>query len=248
MDVLLIFVRAAFFPSTCCSIEGIIQAGLFSAVSSTFIDNMQSSLTPSASDATNALLKILVIKIDNTTFLLQEAALLVWIDPSSTTIWIQTLAYMSLSSSLLAAFGAVLGKQRLGHFKMSRFGRGALYERCERRQQKLDGLESWHFSTILGPLSSSNLPPALTVFFEHFSCGDIWTLQHTVASVIMATTASGLIFYFFTTVSSLKLPNCPFQKPVCFSMFSNTWCPFKRWFDINGRDTQRLGEASWIGC
>ena len=185
---------------------------MFSAVSSAFIVNMQSSLTPSASDTTNALLKIIVNKIDNTTFSPQEAALPVWTGPSSTTIWIQTLAYMSLSSSLLAAFGAVLGKQWLGHFKTSRFGRGALHERCKRRQKKLDGLESWHFSTIL-----ATLPIFLQLsllFFGIALAGNIWTLQHTVASVIMVTTAFGLIFYFFTIVSSLKSPDCPFQTPV----------------------------------
>ena len=161
---------------------------------------------------TNALLKILVNKIDNTTFPPEEAALPIWTGPSSTTVWIQTLAYTSLSSSLLAAFGAVLGKQWLGHFKTSRFGRGALHERCERRQQKLDGLESWHFSTILAALPIF-LQLSL-LFFGIALAGNIWTLQHTVASVIMATTAFGLIFYFFTIVSSLKSPDCPFQTPV----------------------------------
>ena len=175
---------------------------------------MQSSLTPSASDTTNALLKILVNKIDNTTFPPQEAALPVWTGPSSTTIWIQTLAYTSLSSSLLAAFGAVLGKQCLGHFKTSRFGRGALHERCERRQKKLDGLESWHFSTILATLP--NFLQLSLLFFGIALAWNIWTLQHTVASVIMVTTAFGFIFYFFTIVSSLKSPDCPFQTPVSF--------------------------------
>ena len=212
MDVLLIFVRATFFASTWYPIEGVIQAGLFSAVSSSFIVNMQSSLTPNPSDTTNALLMILINKIDNTTFPPQEATLPVWTGPSSITILIQTLAYASLSSSLLAAFGAALGKQWLGHFKTSRFGRGALHERCERRQKKLDGLESWHFKTIL-----ATLPIFLQfslLFFSIALAGNIWTLQQTVASVIMATTAFGLIFYFFTIVSSLKSPDCPFQTPV----------------------------------
>jgi Family of unknown function (DUF6535) len=173
---------------------------------------MQPSLSPVASDTTNSLLKILINKIDNTTFPAPEAALPVWTGPSPTTIWIQTLAYTSLSSSLLAAFGAVLGKQWLGHFKTSRFGRGSLHERCERRQKKLDALEAWHFSTII-----ASLPIFLQIsllFFGIALAANIWTLQHTIASVIMATTAFGFIFYFFTVVSSLKSPDCPFQTPV----------------------------------
>jgi Family of unknown function (DUF6535) len=126
---------------------------------------------------------MLIDKIDNDTFM--EATLPVWIGPSFTTIWIQTLAYMSLSTSLLAAFGAVLAKQQwLGHFKTSRFGRGALNERCQRRQQKLDGLEAWDFSTII-----ATLPIFLhlsLLFFGIALAANIWTLQHTVAGVIMA--------------------------------------------------------------
>ena len=192
---------------------GIVQAGLFSAVSSAFIVNMQSSLSPSASDTTNAILMILVNKIDNNTFPAQEATLPVWTGPSNTTIWIQTLAYASLSSSLLAAFGAMLAKQWLGHFKTSRFGRGgALHERCQTRQKKFDGLEAWHFSTVL-----ATLPIFLQLslfFFGVALAANIWTMQHTVASVIMVTTAFGVIFTFFTLVSSLRSPDCPFQTPV----------------------------------
>jgi Family of unknown function (DUF6535) len=194
------------------SIGHIIQAGLFSAVSSAFIVNMQSSLSPIPSDTTNSLLMILINTINSSTFPAQQASLPVWNGPSSTTIWIQTLAYTSLSSSLLAAFGAVLGKQWLGHFKTSRLGRGALHERCQRRQKKLDALDAWYFSTIM-----ATLPIFLQISFLFFGialAANIWTLQHTIASVIMATTAFGFIFYSFTVVSSLRSPDCPFQTPV----------------------------------
>jgi Family of unknown function (DUF6535) len=173
---------------------------------------MQSSLSPITSDTTNALLMILINTVNSSIFPAQQAALPIWTGPSSTTIWIQTLAYTSLSSSLLAAFGAVLGKQWLGHFKTSRFGRGALHERCQRRQKKLDMLETWYFSAIV-----STLPLFLQMsllFFSIALTAHIWTLQHTVASVIMVTMAFGFIFYIFTVVSSLRLPDCPFQTPV----------------------------------
>ena len=173
---------------------------------------MESGLSPNPSDTTNALLKILINKVDNGTFSDHDASLPVWNGPSSTIIWIQALAYASLSTSLLSAFGAVLGKQWLGHFKTSRFGRGSLHERCKRRQQKLDGMESWHFSTIV-----ATLPIFLQLsllFFGIALAANIWIQQHTIASVIMATTAFGAIFYFFTVVASLKSPDCPFQTPV----------------------------------
>ena len=173
---------------------------------------MESSLSPNPSDTTNSLLMILINKIDNSMFPPQEASLPVWNGPSSMSIWVQTLAYTSLSTSLLAAFGAVLGKQWLGHFRTTRFGRGTLQERCQRRQKKLDGLEAWHFGTII-----ATLPIFLQLsllFFGITLAANIWSQQHTVASVIMATTSFGFIFYFFTVVASLKSPDCPFQTPV----------------------------------
>jgi Family of unknown function (DUF6535) len=214
LDVLLIFVGVTFVSlvSTQRAYPRTFQSGLFSAVSAAFIVNMESNLSPNASDTTNALLKVLINKVDNGTFSDQEASLPVWTGPSFTNIWIQTLVYTSLSTSLLAAFGAVLGKQWLGHFKTSRFGQGTLDERCKRRQQKLDGLEAWHFSTIV-----ATLPIFLQLsllFFGIALAANIWNLQHTVASVIMATTAFGLMFYFFTVITSLKTPDSPFQTPV----------------------------------
>ncbi|KAG1843854.1 hypothetical protein C8R48DRAFT_546067, partial [Suillus tomentosus] len=89
------------------------QSGLFSAVSTSFIVAMGSNLSPDPSDTTNALLKQLVqIGLGNLAEAGSKPA-----DPASTwsltapTLWIQMIAYASLSMSLLAAFGAVLGKQ-----------------------------------------------------------------------------------------------------------------------------------------
>ncbi|KIJ43166.1 hypothetical protein M422DRAFT_229136, partial [Sphaerobolus stellatus SS14] len=91
----------------------LIFAGLFSAVSSAFIIQMQSDSQPDPTDLTNSLLTLLVQRalnktISNSPFIL----------PSSSSSGLkpiviaeQALGYVSLSLSLLAAFGAVLGKQ-----------------------------------------------------------------------------------------------------------------------------------------
>jgi Family of unknown function (DUF6535) len=173
---------------------------------------MESNLRPHPSDTTNTLLKILINKVENGTFPEQQAALPIWTGPSHTVVWIQFLAYTSLSTSLVTAFGAVLAKQWLGHFKTSRFGRGALHERCMQRQQKLDGLEAWYFNAIL-----ATLPVFLQlslVFFGIALAASLWTQQHTVPRIIMATAAFGTVFYIYTLVVSLKWPDCPFQTPV----------------------------------
>lgn len=189
-----------------------LQAGIFAAVSSAFIVNLESKLNPDPSDMTNALLKILINKVDNGTFSEQEASLPIWTGLSSTEIWIQTLAYTSLSISLLASLGAVIAKQWLEYFRTSRFGQGPLDDRCKRRQRKLDGLETWQVDAIIAILPSF-LQLAL-LFFGIALSADIWTQQHTIASVIVGTTALGVVFYAFTAVATVISPDCPFQTPM----------------------------------
>ena len=173
---------------------------------------MGSSLSPNPSDTTNALLKILINKVDNGTFSEHDASLPIWLGPPSTVIWIQTLAYASLSASLLSAFGAVLCKQWLGYFNTSRFGKGSLGERCKHRQRKLDELETWQVRTIIDTLPI--LLQLSLLFFGIALSANIWAQAHTVASVIIGTTALGVVFYSFTVIASLKSPDCPFQTPV----------------------------------
>ncbi|KAG2064730.1 hypothetical protein BDR04DRAFT_973703, partial [Suillus decipiens] len=91
----------------------LVFSGLFSAVSSAFIVAMESNLSPDPNDTTHALLKQLVlIGLGNFTAAgsIPAAPASTW-SPSIASIRTQSVAYASLSFSLLAAFGAVLGKQ-----------------------------------------------------------------------------------------------------------------------------------------
>ncbi|KAG1724643.1 uncharacterized protein EDB91DRAFT_1022469, partial [Suillus paluster] len=85
-------------------------AGLFSAVNSTFIVRMQ----PNPGDTTNALLVQLIqitVSGPNAVNDTSNLSSSMGFSFSSSTVWMQTLAYASLAFSVLAAFGAVLGKQ-----------------------------------------------------------------------------------------------------------------------------------------
>ncbi|KAG0698835.1 hypothetical protein DFH29DRAFT_855445, partial [Suillus ampliporus] len=122
-------------------------SGLFSAVSAAFIVAMESNLSSDPSDTTNALLTQLVqLGLGNLTAAgsAPEAPASTW-SPAMSDIRIQMIAYASLSMSLLAAFGAVLGKQWLGYYKSNRYGRGSQDERGKRRQEKYDGIITWYF-------------------------------------------------------------------------------------------------------
>ncbi|KIK40242.1 hypothetical protein CY34DRAFT_60415, partial [Suillus luteus UH-Slu-Lm8-n1] len=94
----------------------LVFSGLFSAVSTSFVVAMQSSLSPNPIDTTNTLIAQLVqIGLGNLAAVPTVPAS-TW-SPSTMTLRIQMIAYTSLSMSLLAAFGAVLGKQWLGYYK-----------------------------------------------------------------------------------------------------------------------------------
>ncbi|KAG0699176.1 hypothetical protein DFH29DRAFT_62225 [Suillus ampliporus] len=182
-------------------------AGLFSAVNSTFIIGMQ----PNPGDTTNALLLHLIqIIADGPNAVDDISNLSSSTDYSSSTVWIQTLAYASLSFSILAAFGAVLAKQWLNSYKAAR-GRGSLEERGMQRQIKLDGLEYFHLPTILQAFFVL-LQISLLLFGLSLSA-NLWTQQTTISSVIICTTAFGILLYGVTIHVSLWRPDSPFQTP-----------------------------------
>ncbi|KAJ8579355.1 hypothetical protein M405DRAFT_718211, partial [Rhizopogon salebrosus TDB-379] len=82
-------------------------AGLFSAVNSTFIVGMQ----PNPGDTTNALMVKLIQITANPNAGYDISNLSSSTSYSSSIAWTQALAYASLAFSVLAAFGAVIGKQ-----------------------------------------------------------------------------------------------------------------------------------------
>ncbi|KAF9780438.1 hypothetical protein BJ322DRAFT_981223, partial [Thelephora terrestris] len=89
----------------------LIFAGLFSAVTSAFIIQVDSKLQPDPSDETAALLRVLIYKIDNTTFGDDVPTLPQWNGPPNVMVHVQAILFASLAASLLAALLAVLGKQ-----------------------------------------------------------------------------------------------------------------------------------------
>jgi hypothetical protein len=190
------------------------QSGLFSAVSTSFIVAMESSLSPDPSETTNALLTQLVqIGLGNFT-----AAGTTPVDPTSTwlpsapLLRIHMVAYASLSMSLLAAFGAVLGKQWLGYYKSNRYGRGSQEERGKRRQEKFDGLVTWYFDAVV-----QSFPVLLQISLLLFGIAlgaNMWYEQPSIAWVIIATTVFGFLFYSLTVMACLISPACPFQTPM----------------------------------
>lgn len=187
-----------------------VKAGLFSAVSSAFIIDVQSDLKPDYHKSTATLIRVLINKLDDTSFPGVDLSALEWTGPNSTLVNVQTLLYASLAVSLLAAFLAMLGKQWLNRYDHIE-KRGSLIDRSRNRQMKLDGMETWGFSFVM-----EGLPLMLQIGLLLLGCAlsrYLWIIDHTIAKMVVGVTSFGVLFYGFIVISGTMSYNCPFQTP-----------------------------------
>jgi hypothetical protein len=168
-------------------------------------------MQPNPGDTTNALMVQLIQITANPNAGYDISNLSSSTSYSSSIAWTQTLAYASLAFSVLAAFGAVIGKQWLNSYKAAR-GRGSLEQRGMKRQWKLDGLEKWHLQGVL-KMFLILLQISLLLFGLSLSA-TMWFKQRAIFIVAIGTTASGILFYIATILVSVSYPNSPFQTPV----------------------------------
>ncbi|KAJ7192652.1 hypothetical protein GGX14DRAFT_577954 [Mycena pura] len=141
----------------------------------------------------------------------------------------QSLFYISLGSTLLAALLAVLGKQWL-MFYSAAGERGTMEARCLERQRKLDGLRKWKFETIL-QMFPLLLQFGLLLFGSALSVY-LWTIHISLAIIVLGLTSLGSSAYIFLLVSTLLSPDSPFQSPLAPLM---AWLlPTTRWMRLRG--------------
>ena len=210
MTTTLIFVSSLYIGSMdTCLIEE--QAGLFSAVASAFIIAVDSQLQPSSGDETAALLRVLIHKIDNTTFGNDVPTLLQRLNPPRRLVRVQAILFASLSVSLFAAFLAMLGKQWLNRYQSIGM-QGSIVDRGQDRQRKLDGIDRWYFDVVV-----ESLPVMLQAALLLLGCAlslYLWGIDTTIASVVVGITSFGFTFYLFIIASGVVSDTCPYQTPV----------------------------------
>ena len=186
------------------------QAGLLSAVTSAFIIEVNSELQPDPNADAAALLRVLIYKIDNTTFGNDIPAIPQWTGPPHTTIQVQAILFASLAASFFSAFLAMLGKQWLNRYA-SIGVRGSAIERSQHRQRKLDGIVNWYFEHVM-----ESLPLMLQIALLLLGCAlsqYLWNIDTTVASVVVGVTSFGVLFYLFIVVGGVASPSFPYQTP-----------------------------------
>ncbi|KAJ7101860.1 hypothetical protein C8R43DRAFT_242608 [Mycena crocata] len=185
--------------------NSLIFAGLFSAVTSAFIIQIQPEFQPGPNATTEALLVFLV---QNITASAVPANLVVAHNVSTIVVVAQCLLYFSLFCTLFAALLAVLGKQWVMYYH-SVDGKGTIAERGLARQRKLDSLERWNFTLIM-EISPLLLQLSLLLFATGLSIY-LWTINHTIAKILVALASLGFILYILIIVLSLVRRDSPFQ-------------------------------------
>jgi len=184
-------------------------------VTSAFVIQVQPQLQLDPNEETAALLRVLIYKIDNTTFGDNIPPIPQWLGPPRTIIQVQAILYASLAASLFSAFLAMLGKQWLNRYA-SIDVRGSAIERSQNRQRKLDGIVTWYFDTVM-----ESLPLMLQFALLLLGCAlsrYLWEIDTTVASVVLGVTSFGVASYAFFVVAGTASVSCPYQTPGTHSL------------------------------
>ena len=148
--------------------------------------------------------------MDNTTFGDDTPNIPRWAGPPYTIVQVQAVLFASLATSLFSAFLAMLGKQWLNRYA-SVDVRGSAIERSQNRQRKLDGVVSWYFDPVMESLPLM-LQAALLLLGLALS-RYLWEINTTVASVVIAFTCSGVLFFFLIVIAGASSVSCPYQTP-----------------------------------
>ena len=188
-----------------------LQAGLFSAVSSAFVIDIQSKLEPDPNEQSAALLRAILFALNQSALPAETATIPpIQEDPPGEVVTASGLMYASLLISLLAAFVAMLGKQWLNRYL--RNTGGSMMERCGDRQRKCEGLEKWPLHLFV-----ESLPVMLQVSLLLLACGlcqHMWSIDTSIAYILIALTAFGISLYLGIVVAGTSSYECPFQTPV----------------------------------
>ena len=179
-------------------------------MTSAFIIQVQPQLQSDPNEETAALLRVLIHKIDNTTFGNDIPTIPQWSGPPHTIVQVQAILYTSLATSLFSAFLAMLGKQWLNKYASIDM-RGSAIERSQNRQRKLDGIVTWYFDHVM-----ESLPLMLQFALLLLGCAlsrYLWEIDTTVASVVLGVTSFGVASYAFFVVAGAASVSCPYQTP-----------------------------------
>ncbi|KAG8919751.1 hypothetical protein FRC00_010951, partial [Tulasnella sp. 408] len=167
------------------------------------------SLVPNPSDRTNALLVLLVTRADNST--LTSADLNPPFSATQSSIVANCFLYGSLCCSLIAAVGAMLGKEWLQSYRRSGQS-GPAEEQAQRRQTKHNGAQDWHMEAVI--LLLPNLLLASVLLFFVGLILFLIRINMAVSAVVISFSGFGVLAASITIIAGAASHLCPYQTAV----------------------------------
>lgn len=188
---------------------------MFSAVSSSFVIDIQTKLEPDPNDITAAYLRAILLTLNHSAIPSElPTPPTAWSGPAQEIVLVTNLLYASLVITLLAAFVAMLGKQWLNRYL--RDAGGSISERCGDRQRKRNGVNRWPFEMFI-----ESLPVMLQVALLLLAVGltrYMWAINASVARTLLGLTAFGMAFFISIVVAGTSSYECPFQTPASLAL------------------------------
>ncbi|KAG8923705.1 hypothetical protein FRC01_012461 [Tulasnella sp. 417] len=192
----------------------LIFAGLFSAVNTAFISLSIPSLSPDSSDETNNLLRLLVLRVDNGT--LSPTDLSPPFSPAPSSVIANCFLLSSLCFSLLAAVGAMLGKEWLQNYDRTAQP-GLLEEQARQRQRKYDGAKRWHLEETVQFLPNILLFSVVLFFIGLVEL--LLPMNKVVAGFVISLFGAGTVLSLATIVAGTFSHDGPYQSAACRGIF-----------------------------
>ncbi|KAG8947715.1 hypothetical protein FRC04_010489 [Tulasnella sp. 424] len=165
------------------------------------------SLSPDPSYETNRLLRLLVLRVDNHT--LTPADLSPPFSPASTSVIANCFLLSSLCFSLLAAVGAMLGKEWLQNYDHTGQS-GPLEAQGRFRQQKYTAAQQWHLEEIVQLLPNVLLLSVLLFFVGLIQL--LIPMIMAVAGLVIALAGLGTLLALATIIIGAVSSHCPYQS------------------------------------
>lgn len=183
------------------------QAALFSAVNTAFLALSLPALSNDPAAETNTLLRLIVQGAQNSTLTPTDLEPPPY-SPSPSEVRINQMFSISLTFSLIASFGALLGQQWLIYYKRraSSTPDGLRWEST----RKLHGGERWRLRGALEILLPTLLQVALFVFMIGF-IEFLYSSSHAVALPNLVLAVIGAFAFLTSIVISVWDPFCPFK-------------------------------------
>ncbi|KAH7325370.1 hypothetical protein B0J17DRAFT_620833 [Rhizoctonia solani] len=196
----------------------LVQAALFSAVSTAFIIESSKKLVQDPSEISADRLSViaqtlLVIasnnQVDNLPTL-QGANNTTTFVPSRADVAVNTLWYTSLALSIATSFIAMLAKEWCHSFLASRTGHP--FSQAQRRQKKWLMIERWKMQELLMVLPS--LIHLALLLFAIGLCINVWQLNSTAAIPIICIVGLAMLFYLWSSIASSVVEFYPYTTMI----------------------------------